>query len=217
MRSSFGAKAEDQVRSSAADGSPRWHGERSEPAAYALPVTESSGEQWRAWVQQWATDIDAATSSMMATFETDYGYAAGVNEVRWATAVDRVDAERYGRDPLASEPMADFYKVVAEVLLPDVGNGIFIHSAASVLALRDEIGYVFVPRADDPHGLLIGSTGGGTQFVMDWGGCVHRSIGASLDGDFEQVACSVEQFLSRVRYAVTEFTTDHRIVDLDNS
>ncbi|MEU4625195.1 hypothetical protein AB0G04_35130 [Actinoplanes sp. NPDC023801] len=180
-------------------------------------MTDSNGEQWRHWVRQWATDINAATSSMMATFETDYGYAAGANEARWATAADRIDAERYGRDPLASEPMADFYKVVAGVSLPDVGNGIFIHSAASVLALRDETGYVFLPEADDPHGLLIGSTGGGTQFVMGWGGSVHRSIGASLDGDFEQVACSAEQFLSRVRYAVTEFITDHRIVDLDSS
>ncbi|MBB2943667.1 hypothetical protein FB565_003396 [Actinoplanes lutulentus] len=176
-----------------------------------------NGEQWCDWVRHWATDIDAAVSSMMATFEADYGYPAGVNEVRWATAGDRVDAERYRSDPLASGPMADFYTVVAEVSLPDVGNGIFIHSAASALALRDEIGYVFLPRADDPHGLLIGSTGGGIQFVMDWAGCVHRSISASLDGDFEQVACTTEQFLTQLRYAVSEFVTDNRIVVLDNS
>ena len=52
-------------------------GEHAELAVYALPVTESNGEQWLDWVQQWATGIDAATSSMMATFETDYGYAVG--------------------------------------------------------------------------------------------------------------------------------------------
>lgn len=179
-------------------------------------MADSNGDQWRDWVRHWATGIDTAASGMMATFEADHGYPADVNEVRWATAEDRVDAERYGSDPLASEPMADFYQMVAEVSLPDVGNGIFIHSAASVLALRDEIGYVVVPEADDPHALLIGSTGGGTQFVMDRGGCVHRSIGASLDGDFEQVARSAEQFLSRLRYAVTEFATNKQIVDLDN-
>jgi hypothetical protein len=184
------------------------------PAAYASPVADSDGKQWDDRVRRWATGIDAAASGMTATFEAAYGYPPGVNEVRWATADDRVDAERYGRDTLASSLMAGFYKIVAEVSLPDVGNGLFIHRASSVLALRDEIGYVFVPYADDPYGLVVGSTGGGAQFVVDWGGCVHRSIGASLDGDFEPVADSVEQFLSRLRYAVTEFVENNRIVEL---
>ncbi|SDS44525.1 hypothetical protein [Actinoplanes derwentensis] len=172
------------------------------------------GEQWDGWVRQWATDIDAAAGGMVATFESDFGYPAGVNEVRWATADDRADAERYGLDPLTVPPMADFYRIVAAVSLPDVGNGLFIHRASSALALRDEIGYVFVPGADDTHGLPVGSTGGGDQFVVDWGGAVHRSIGASLDGDFVRVADSIEHFLARLRYAVTAFTEDNRIVDV---
>jgi hypothetical protein len=73
---------------------------------------------------------------------------------------------------------------------------------------------VFVPYADDPHGLVVGSTGSGTQIVVDWGGRVHRSIGASLDGDFEPVADSVEQFLSQLRHAVAEFVGNNRIVEL---
>ncbi|GAA1656797.1 hypothetical protein [Actinoplanes couchii] len=158
----------------------------------------SEGEHWSSWVRQWATDIDTATRDMTATFEATYGYPAGVNEVRWATADDRTDA-----GPLA--PMAGFYQVVAEVSLPDVGNGIFIHSAQSALA-----------QTEDPHGPVIGSTGGGTQFVLDRDGRVHRSVGASLDGDFVPVADSVEQFLSRLRHAVTEFVRHNRIVDLDN-
>jgi hypothetical protein len=40
------------------------------------------------WVRQWARDIDDATSTMMATFEADYGYPPGVNGVRWADADD---------------------------------------------------------------------------------------------------------------------------------
>jgi hypothetical protein len=177
-------------------------------------VADSDGEQWDGWVRRWATGINTAASGMMASFEAHYGYPPGDNEVRWATADDRVDAERYGRDRLAPSPMAGFYKIVAEVSLPDVGNGFFIHRASSALALRDEIGYVLVPGADDPQGLVIGSTGGGAQFVLGRGGRVHRSIGASLDGDFELVADSVEQFLSRVRHAVTEFIENNRIVEI---
>jgi hypothetical protein len=168
------------------------------------------------WVRQWARDIDDAMSTMTATFEVDHGYPPGVNEVRWADADDRADAERYGHDAMSSVEMTAFYQVVAEVSLPDVGNGVFVHSAASALALRDEVGYAYLPAATDHHGLVIGSTGGGTQFVQDWGGRVHRSVGASLEGDFKQVADSAEQFLEHLRHAVTEFVTRNEVMDLDN-
>ncbi|MBL7254034.1 hypothetical protein [Paractinoplanes lichenicola] len=151
---------------------------------------------WEAWVRQWAGDIDAAASSLMATFEASYGYPPGANLVRWA-ADDDLEPEAH---PEAPTPLTGFSRVVAEVRLPDVANGIFIHRAAGAY----------------PHGLLIGSTGGGTQFVIDGTGRVQRSIGASLEGDFKPVADSLEQFLTEVRFAVTEFVSHNRIVGLDN-
>jgi hypothetical protein len=177
-------------------------------------MADVGDRQRTGWIRQWATDVDAAASRMTATFETVYGYPPGVNEVRWAGIGDRVPADRYRRDALSSPWMADFYGIVAEVCLPDVGNGYFIHSAASALALRDEIGYVFLPHADDPHGLVIGSTGGGMQFVADWSGAVHRSVAATLDADFEPVADSVERFLHRLRHVVIEFVDSRRVQDL---
>ncbi|GIG01127.1 hypothetical protein Cci01nite_62200 [Catellatospora citrea] len=166
------------------------------------------------WIRRWAAEVDTAAARMVATFEAVYGFPPGANEVRLAGVGDRVAADRYRDDPLAAPWMADFYAVVAEVSLPDVGNGYFIHSAASALGLRDECGYAFLPHADDPRGLVIGSTGAGVLFVADWGGAVHRSVAASMDADFEPVADSVEHFLHRLRQVVHEFVDSGTVQDL---
>ncbi|MEV6182319.1 hypothetical protein [Streptomyces sp. NPDC052015] len=62
--------------------------------------------------------------------------------------------------------------------------------------------------ADDPHGLVTGSNGGGLLYVADWGGAVHRSRAASTDdGEFDKVADDLPQFLDRLRRCVTRFVT----------
>jgi len=168
-------------------------------------------EEWAGWVRRWGTDIDDAARRLMDGFQALYGFPHGENSVRWATGTDLDDARRLADDPLMPRAMAAFYTVIAEVSLPDVANGYFIHPASSVLAQRDLIGYVFLPESDDPHGLLIGSDGGGIQCVADWSGAVHRSTTATLDGEFRQVAETVEQFLDLVRHAVIRFV-DHNNV-----
>ncbi|MEU6763887.1 SMI1/KNR4 family protein [Streptomyces sp. NPDC046853] len=143
---------------------------------------------------------------MVATFEETYGYPPGRNEVRLADADDLRAAREYAREMPGSDEQLKFYESFGEVALPDVGNGYFIHSARDVLHRVSEEGYAFIPMADDPHGMVIGSDGGGILFVADWGGVIHRSRTASLDAaEFDRVADDFPEFLDLIRRSVTRF------------
>ena len=99
-----------------------------------------------------------------------------------------------------------FYESIGEVVLPDVGNGCFVHSARDVLDRLAEDGAVFLPEADDPHGMVIASNGGGNLYVADWGGAIHRSRTASMeDAEFDKIADSVPEFLDHMRNCVVRF------------
>ena len=147
-------------------------------------------------------------AELVATFEDRFGYAPGINQVRPTDLQERLFAEELGRDMLTSTSVAAFYQFVGEVVMPDVGNGFFIHSARDVLRSYQAEGAVFIPNADDPHGMIIGSDGGGNLFVADWGGAIHRSRAASVDSGYDQVADALPDFLdllcrSAVRFAAT--------------
>ncbi|MCX4409865.1 hypothetical protein OG840_52000 [Streptomyces sp. NBC_01764] len=86
-----------------------------------------------AWLSRWRDEITGAVNSMMSTFEETYGYEPGTNEVRVAGEEDLRAAHDYGREVLGFEDLLTFYESIGEVVLPDVGNGYFIHSARDVL------------------------------------------------------------------------------------
>ena len=159
-----------------------------------------------AWLSQWRDEITDAVSSMISTFEETYGYEPGTNEVRVADEEAVRAARDYGRELLGSEDLLTFYESIGEVVLPDVGNGYFVHSARDVLDRLAEEGAVFVPEADDPHGIVIASNGGGILYVADWGGSIHRSRTASLDdAEFDKVADNLPEFLDHIRRCVVRF------------
>jgi hypothetical protein len=92
------------------------------------------------------------------------------------------------------------------MVLPDVGNGYFVHAARDVLDRLAEEGAVFIPEADDPHAIMIASNGGGILYVADWGGSIHRSQTASLDeAEFDKVADDLPQFPDHIRRCVVRF------------
>ncbi|MFD9325843.1 SMI1/KNR4 family protein [Streptomyces sp. NPDC060065] len=159
-----------------------------------------------AWLSRWREEITETVSAMLATFEETHGFAPGLNEVRVAGEDDRRAAREYAREFLGFAELLTFYESIGEVVLPDVGNGYFIHSARDVLHRLAEEGPVFIPMADDPHGMVIASDGGGFLFVADWGGVIHRSRTASLDeGEFDMVAEDLPQFLELIRRSVARF------------
>lgn len=159
-----------------------------------------------AWLSQWRGEVTGAVSSMISTFEETYGYEPGANEVRVPREEDLRAARDYGRELLGFEDLLTFYESIGEVALPDVGNGYFVHSASDVLHRLAEEGPVFIPEADDPHGMVIASNGGGILYVADWGGAIHRTRTTSLDdAEFDKVADGLPQFLDHIRCCVVSF------------
>ncbi|MFD6423911.1 hypothetical protein [Streptomyces sp. NPDC060198] len=159
-----------------------------------------------AWLARWRQEIGDVVGAMLLTFEETHGFAPGDNRVRVADEDDRRAARDVAREPLASGDLLTFYESVGEVALPDVGNGYFVHPARELLRRLSEEGAVFVPEADDPHGVVIGSDGGGGLFVADRGGAVHRTRTASPGGsEFDRVADDLQEFLELLRAAVVRF------------
>ncbi|MGQ4432037.1 hypothetical protein [Streptomyces sp. SAS_260] len=155
-----------------------------------------------AWLSRWREEITDAVGAMVTTFEETHGYPPGRNEIRVADDDDR----RAARETLGFEELRTFYASIGEVVLSDVGNGYFIHSARDVLDQLAEDGDVAIPDADDPLGVVIGSDGGGRVYVADWGGAIHRSRTAAVDeGQFDRVAEDLPEFLDLVRRSVTRF------------
>ncbi|MEV5784627.1 hypothetical protein AB0L42_27005 [Streptomyces sp. NPDC052287] len=168
-----------------------------------------------AWLSRWRDEITGAVNSMMSNFEETYGYEPGTNEVRAAGEEDLRGARDYGREVLGFEDLLTFYESIGEVVLPDVGNGCFVHPARDVLRRLAEEGPVFVPEADDPLGMVIASNGGGVLYVADWGGAIHRSRSASLDdAQFDKVADDLPRFLDDVRRCVVTFVETGATGDL---
>ncbi|MFI9724390.1 hypothetical protein ACIHFE_32940 [Streptomyces sp. NPDC052396] len=96
-----------------------------------------------------------------------------------------------------------------------MGNGYFVHSAHDVLGRLAEEGPVFVPEADDPHGMVIASNGGGILYVADRGGAIHRSRTASLDdAEFDKVTDNLSEFLDHIRRCVVRFAETGATGDL---
>lgn len=152
------------------------------------------------WVARWREDVLAAVGDVLAGFEERHGYAPGVNGVPLARGDDLAAAREYGREGYGFADLLTFYESVAEVALPDVGGGFFIHSAREVLDRLGREGPVFVPDAHDFMGMVIASSGAGVLYVADWGGAVHRCRTASPDdGEFDQIDDSFPEFLDRVR------------------
>ncbi|WP_020555798.1 hypothetical protein [Embleya scabrispora] len=145
-------------------------------------------------------------NAMTATFEQTYGYPPGTNAIHAPDEEDRRAAVDFGREPLCFPDSETYYECIGNVVLEDVGNGYFLYSVSEVLRRLTDEGAVFIPLADDPGGMVIGSDGGRHQFVADWGGVVHKSRTASVhEGEFDRVADDFPQFLELLRRSVLRF------------
>lgn len=98
--------------------------------------------------------------------------------------------------------LVSFYQIIGAVVLPDIGNGHFIHSAEAVLNQLQEEGTVKVGGAD---AVVFASNGGGVLYAITPTGAIHRSSTASRDSDFELVATDLAGYLGGLRGVVSEF------------
>nr|BFD87033.1 hypothetical protein StreXyl84_64340 [Streptomyces sp. Xyl84] len=158
------------------------------------------------WLAVWQREISTMLDQMLALFETAYGYPLGDNGVLMADDESRSAAAQLQSTAAVPAALVAFYSSIAELRLPDIGHGYFIHSPD--LVLDHLTGNGPVRLTDHSTGIVFGSDGGGILFALDQAGQVHRTTTASWFDDFEPEAPALRQFLERLHRAVADFTDD---------
>ncbi|MER7201838.1 hypothetical protein [Streptomyces sp. CB01635] len=92
--------------------------------------------------------------------------------------------------------------MISEVSFPDIENGYFIHSPATVAEHFRAYGPVQVD--DESPGIVFASDGGGHLFAVATSGRVWRSTTASWFDDFEAAAVSIQKFLVQISQRMTD-------------
>ncbi|MFE5537442.1 hypothetical protein [Streptomyces sp. NPDC056492] len=157
------------------------------------------------WLTNWQREMTAMLEQTLACFETAYGYPPGDNDLLLADDQSRAMAARL-EEAAVPASLLTFYSSIAELQLPDIDHGYFIHSPDLVLDHLTEYGQV---RLIGHHtGIVFGSDGGGILFALDHSGQVHRSTTASWFDDFEPAAPTLAQFLEQLQRLTAVFTDD---------
>ncbi|RFS82098.1 hypothetical protein D0T12_28020 [Actinomadura spongiicola] len=147
----------------------------------------------------WRAEIERMLGPFLTGFEDSLGYPPGDNHIR------EPDLHVVGSPRLRELPpaLAAFYQVIGEVVLPDIGNGHFVHAAEDVLDQLREEGAVDV--CDGVGAVVFASNGGGVLYAIDSTGAILRSHAASRDSAFEPVATDLADYLHQLLGVVAEF------------
>lgn len=86
-------------------------------------------EDLRVWIER----SSRLSAEFERGFEARFGYPPGENRVLAAEGVVSGDLEELAKLGVPTG-LLDFYACVREVSLPDLGNGVFVHSARQVIA-----------------------------------------------------------------------------------
>ncbi len=162
-----------------------------------------------AWIERWGADMRAGIATLLSTFASRFGFPPGEHDIGGpATAAELAGLAELHGDALPADLPA-FHRVVAEVQLPDVGNGYWIHRPP-------------LPGEDPGHPRLLtdgravvvfGSDGGGALFALAGGSgspVLRLSGGTLLGGVYEAgcatvMAANLQDFLTFLRREVTAF------------
>ncbi|WP_441248165.1 hypothetical protein [Kitasatospora sp. McL0602] len=156
----------------------------------------------------WHREITSALDETLSLFESTYGYPPGSNDVLLASEESRSEAAQLEGTTEIPPALIVFYTTIAELRLPDVDHGYFIHSPVHVL--NDLAAYGPVHVTEHATGIVFGSDGGGILFALGHDGRVHRSTTASWFVDFEMAAPSLGHFLDHLHRAVADFAANGR-------
>ncbi|MFJ8134336.1 SMI1/KNR4 family protein [Streptomyces hydrogenans] len=148
------------------------------------------------WVRTWREQTDAALTKLMQSFLPTHGFPPSHNAVMLATD-DSHQATDALMDltPIPSD-LTTLYWVISEASLPDVDNGYFIHSPATVAEHFHEHGPA--PIDGESIALVFASDGGGRLFAIGDNGQVWKSTTASCSDYFEVTASSLQDFLEQL-------------------
>lgn len=152
----------------------------SDPAEVAVPLTG-------AWIDGWVSRVRDGLVSHLSAFEGRFGYPPDGNSVD--TAAECEERERLDLDA-ASGDLALLYRHVRRLSLPDVGVGLFVHSARQTVAgLRGDLPTRIAGAVDDSV-VVFGSDGGGALFALSRtdGATVYRLPPGRVDGQVYHAA-----------------------------
>ncbi|MGX6605122.1 hypothetical protein ACWKSP_23750 [Micromonosporaceae bacterium Da 78-11] len=150
----------------------------------------------RAWLEQWRASMRDCLDQLTASFESRFGFPPGEHSI---TDGDTADTT------LPADLLL-FHQVIAEVQLPDVDIGYWIHRPT-----KDQ-GYPYA-LSDGRRVTVFGSDGGGALFALatSSGGPVLRlADGALVDGVYDtenavEIAEDLQTLLIFLHQKTTEF------------
>lgn len=157
------------------------------------------------WLTAWQQEITVALEQTLRSFEGTFGYPPGDNQVLLADDESRAAVARLKEVVDMPQELISLYTTIAELSLPDIDHGYFVHTPVQVL--NDITQYGPVRVTGHATGTVFGSDGGGILFALDRDGRVHRSTTPSWFDDFEMSAPTLIHFLEQLRQAATEFAS----------
>ncbi|MEV2253118.1 hypothetical protein AB0I94_21485 [Streptomyces sp. NPDC050147] len=126
-----------------------------------------------AWIDAWISRVQGSLDVYISAFESRFGYPPDSNslEAEEGFGAAGYDETSAGPGPALPVDLALLHRHVRDVSLPDVGVGLFAHSAqVTVAGLRGElptrvVGGGRAPAVDEPV-VVFGSDGGGSLFAL---------------------------------------------------
>ncbi|WP_322767012.1 hypothetical protein [Frankia sp. Cr1] len=157
-------------------------------------------------LDSWIDEISQLSSDFTRSFEGKFGYPPGENYVRRVKpGLERRSVQLLSSTGIVGD-LLDFYSLVEEVSLPDVGSGFFIHSADSLVdGIRGGQPTKVAGFIEDSI-IVFGSDGGGALFALNsLGMVVYRLDGGSLVGSVYEVDESGVNILARDLWNFLEY------------
>lgn len=120
-----------------------------------------------AWLAAWRQDVEAVLARLLPGFEDLFGYPPGENTIQDPDPDGMTAAQRLAAHPGVAAVLPRLCRRIGKVVLADVGNGYFIHSAVQVL--RD---------LADSGATPLGDAGEGTFFDAHDLSCPSTAFGS---------------------------------------
>ncbi|MFC9425802.1 hypothetical protein [Streptomyces sp. NPDC056987] len=146
-------------------------------------------------------------NAFSAGFQAAQGYPPAEHEVRLVTAEEGTAAVALLVRAGAAEALQEYYAQLGSVVLPDLGSGIWIDDASSLVS-QAEAGNYPKKLAGAVHDTVtvFGTDGGGGMYAVSHisGGIYHLTLGALTNDSYELdgyrcTATSLRGFLDQLR------------------
>lgn len=116
------------------------------------------------WIDAWISRLREHLALHLAEFESRFGYPPDLNSVESEGEFGHSDFDVIAA---VSLDLALLYRRIRYLSLPDVGIGLFVHSAQQTVAgLRGALPTRVVGAALDDSVVVFGSDGGGVLFAL---------------------------------------------------